>query len=349
VPADIHPRLLRAFVAVAEELHFGRAAARIPLAQQAVSRDIQSLERQLGLSLFDRSTRRVELTPAGERLLPRAVRLLDLHDEIARGDTARPLLVDLSSPGLTGPDLTANRILALARDNAPEAELLARFHGGLAAGAAEILARRLDVSFGRFSGLTDRIREQLHHVPLRLEAMAVILAEDHPLAARRAVPLRELGGCRIDICAGNPATTEWSDLGSRLLAEHGLTAAPPYPPPVGVDEMAHYVDRHRDPVLTRHPHHRDQAADPTGPTQSGQPGAPPRPAASRAGGAARRRPRAERPRGLAAPPDGQLAAPGGRGTAHPAVSRPRCPTTPRRTGRLAAGLRRPARSRGALP
>ncbi len=250
MPADIHPRLLRAFVAVAEELHFGRAAARIPLAQQAVSRDIQSLERQLGLSLFDRSTRRVELTPAGERLLPRAVRLLDLHDEIARGDTARPLLVDLSSPGLTGPDLTANRILALARDNAPEAELLARFHGGLAAGAAEILARRLDVSFGRFSGLTDRIREQLHHVPLRLEAMAVILAEDHPLAARRAVPLRELGGCRIDICAGNPATTEWSDHGSRLLAEHGLTAAPPYPPPVGVDEMAHYVDRHRDPVLT---------------------------------------------------------------------------------------------------
>lgn len=250
MPADIHPRLLRAFVAVAEELHFGRAAARIPLAQQAVSRDVRSLERQLGLSLFDRSTRRVELTPAGERLLPRAVQLLDLHDEIARGDTAGPLLVDLSSAGLTGPDLTANRIFALARANAPETELLARFHGGLAAGAAEILARRLDVSFGRFSGLSARVREQLQHVPLRLEAMAVILAEDHPLAARRAVPLRELGGCRIDICAGNPATTEWSDLGSRLLAEHGLAAAPPYPPPVGVDELAHYVERHRDPVLT---------------------------------------------------------------------------------------------------
>ncbi|QMU71198.1 LysR family transcriptional regulator [Streptacidiphilus sp. P02-A3a] len=250
MPADIHPRLLRAFVAVAEELHFGRAAARIPLAQQAVSRDIQSLERQLGLNLFDRSTRRVELTSAGERLLPRAVRLLALHDEIARGDTAGPLLVDLSSPGLAGPDLTAHRILALARGNAPEAELLARFHGGLAAGAAEILARRLDVSFGRFSGLPARVREQLHHVPLRVEPMAVILAEDHPLAARRSVPLRELHGYRVDICAGNPATTEWSDLGSRLLAEHGLAAAPPYSPPVGVDEMAHYVGRHRDPVLT---------------------------------------------------------------------------------------------------
>ncbi|MGW7001570.1 LysR family transcriptional regulator [Streptomyces sp. NPDC054933] len=250
MPADIHPRLLRAFVAVAEELHFGRAAARIPLAQQAVSRDIRSLERQLGLSLFDRSTRRVELTPAGDRLLPKARQLLDLHDEITRGDTARPLLVDLSSPGLVGPDLTAHRILAKARSDSPETELLARFHGGLAAGAAEILARRQDVSFGRFAGLPARIREQLRHLPLRLEAMAVILACDHPLAALEAVPLDELTGCRIDICAGNPATTEWTDLGIRLLAEHGLAAAPPYTPPVGVDEMAHYVDRHRDPVLT---------------------------------------------------------------------------------------------------
>jgi DNA-binding transcriptional LysR family regulator len=250
MPRDLHPRLLRCFVAVAEELHFGRAAVRLHLAQQAVSRDVRALEQQSGLTLFDRSTRRVELTPAGERLLPRARRLLALHDELLQDADAPPLLVDLSSPGLTGPDLTAHRILDAARLRAPGSELLARFHGGLAAGAAELLARRLDVSFGRFSGLPAVTRDQLRHVPLRLEPMAVIVGNGHPLAGLPAVPLDALRPYRVDVCAGNPATTEWTDLGARLLAEHGLTAAPPYTPPVGVDEMGRYISRHRDPVLT---------------------------------------------------------------------------------------------------
>jgi DNA-binding transcriptional LysR family regulator len=80
-------RQLSYFVAVAEELHFGRAAARVHIAQPALSNQIQSLEKELGLPLFIRSTRRVELTRAGEAFYGRCVRILsdiDLSAEITR-------------------------------------------------------------------------------------------------------------------------------------------------------------------------------------------------------------------------------------------------------------------------
>src|SRR3954469_10227517 len=99
MPASGHldPRLLRAFVTVAEELHFTRAAARLYVAQQALSRDVRRLERDLGADLFVRSTRQVALTADGERLLPYARRVLEAQDALlAAFGQARPLLVDLN-------------------------------------------------------------------------------------------------------------------------------------------------------------------------------------------------------------------------------------------------------------
>ncbi|MET8625693.1 LysR family transcriptional regulator [Kitasatospora sp. NPDC004669] len=253
MPRDLHPRLLRGFLATAETLHFGRAAERLHVAQQALSRDVRSLEGLLGEALFTRTTRSVELTPAGRLLLPRVRRLLALHDEIlaeaGAGAAARPLLLDLNSD-VTGPDLTADRVLERARDVWSEGDLLARFHGGLAAAAAELLAHRLDASFGRFAGLPAPVRGQLAQLPVRLERVSVMMARTHPLAGRPVLRLAELAGHPVDICAGNPATTEWTDLGERLLREHGLAAAAPYVPPVGLDETARYLARHGDPMLT---------------------------------------------------------------------------------------------------
>src|SRR4051794_167549 len=77
---DLDTRLLRAFVAVAEELHFTRAAERLFVAQQALSAQIRQLERRVGVTVFERSTRKVALTDAGERLLPHARTVLEALD-----------------------------------------------------------------------------------------------------------------------------------------------------------------------------------------------------------------------------------------------------------------------------
>ncbi|MFF1266785.1 LysR family transcriptional regulator [Streptomyces anulatus] len=246
-PAETDPRLLRAFLAVADELHFTRAAARLFVAQQALSRDVRRLERELGAELFVRTTRQVALTPDGERLLPYARRVLDAHAELAgafSGAPARPLLVDLNSDGAT-----AARVLARARELLPECELMARFESGLTWAAGEILAGRLDASFGRVAGLAPAVRAGLSVHPVRYEPMAVMLPVSHPLAAREVVALAELSGETVYAGAGNERTREWTDLAALLFAEWGITMAPPVPLAVGVAEFQRVMSKGGHPVL----------------------------------------------------------------------------------------------------
>ncbi|MEU6101637.1 LysR family transcriptional regulator [Streptomyces flaveolus] len=245
-PAHLDPRLLRAFVTVAEDLHFTRAAARLYVAQQALSRDVRRLERELGAELFVRSTRQVTLTADGERLLPYARRVLQAQDDLlAAFGQARPLLVDLNSPGL----ITGRLVLERARRLAPELELMARYESGLTGAAAELLAGRLDASFGRFAGLPPALRAGLGHQPVRYEPMAVVLPEDHPLAPLPEVPLAALAGETVYAGAGNPRTPEWTDLGHRLFEGRGIAVAPPLPLAIGDEEFQRIMDKTRNPIL----------------------------------------------------------------------------------------------------
>ncbi|MFI9726624.1 LysR family transcriptional regulator [Streptomyces sp. NPDC052092] len=245
-PAAVDPRLLRAFVTVAEELHFTRAAARLYIAQQALSRDVRRLERELGCELFVRSTRRVTLTADGERLLPYARAVLQAHDDLlAAAGRSRPLLVDLNSPGLE----THREVLRRARERAPGHELMARYESGLTWAAGELLAGRIDVSFGRFAGLAPALRTGLEQQPVRYEPMAVVLPEDHALAALPEVPLSALAGETVYAGAGNPRTLEWTDLASLLFDGRGITPAPPAPLAVGEEEFQRIMARTRNPIL----------------------------------------------------------------------------------------------------
>ncbi|ARZ69856.1 LysR family transcriptional regulator [Streptomyces sp. HU2014] len=245
MPYDIEPRLLRAFAATAEELHFTRAAARLFVAQQALSRDIRRLEQRLGAELFARTTRQVTLTAEGARLLPYARRVLAAHDELAAAfaHEERPLIVDSATVGVTG------RVLEAARLAAPDRELVARFHSGLTGAAREILAGRLDVSFGRLAGLGPAVRARLDHLPVRYEPMAVLLPEDHRLAALPEVPLAALAGETLYAAAGNEATAEWTDLAERLFDGRGIGIAAPFPEIEGDGEFVRVVRKRGWSVL----------------------------------------------------------------------------------------------------
>ena len=109
----------KAFLAVAEELHFGRAAATLRIAQPPLSRLIKSIEKSLGAQLFERSTRQVSLTPAGQALLDPARELVAASENARRavaksvsGETGRVRLGFLRHqrrPGRPGRRSIANR------------------------------------------------------------------------------------------------------------------------------------------------------------------------------------------------------------------------------------------------
>lgn len=187
---NITVRQAEFFVAVAEAAHFGRAAEGLFVSQPVVSQEIRRLERNLGLALFDRSTRSVALTSAGETLLPHARDLLGAAAGFA--EVARRL---------AGPASTAIRLAATpSAMNALVPEILRRAEELLPGIAVEelavetgevadaLVAGRADVGIGRYLGTPPRFRSEV----IRSEPVFVALSSNHPLARARSIRLGDL-------------------------------------------------------------------------------------------------------------------------------------------------------------
>ncbi len=198
--SDLEVRQLRYFVAVAEELHFGRAADRLGMAQPPLSRAIRELERQLGVRLLDRTTRQVTLTPAGQVLLRDARTVLDAVTAAGRrvrhaGQPAPSLRVALKADYDAG--LLPKIIAAYEREDAAvPVELLM---GGRGEQTRALRDGRADVAL-----VPTPFREDgIDHEPLLTEPRLVALAADDPLAARTELRLADMAGRRLP--DGSPA------------------------------------------------------------------------------------------------------------------------------------------------
>jgi DNA-binding transcriptional LysR family regulator len=179
---DLDTRLLRAFVAVSEELNFTRAAERLFIAQQALSSQVQQLESRLGVKLFERTTRKVTLTDAGEQLLPHARATLEALDAGMRGlEAAQRAQRATLRIGLSGTSMVPAIGVAMRRfaERHPEVELKVS-NAGLNEPTAGLREGRVDVAFVRPPFLDDGISM----VTLLTEERYAVLPPDHPLAAR---------------------------------------------------------------------------------------------------------------------------------------------------------------------
>lgn len=185
-------RQLRYFVAVAEELHFTRAAERLGITQPPLSQQIQKLESELGVSLMARSNRGVALTPAGEALLEGARRTLAEADRamhrvqrVASGEVGTIALGTVSS---TWSGLLP-RILRRYREDYPDVEILISSLS-TAEQIDRIMTGSLDIGFVRSPVLERDVQTEV----LIPDALLVALPVDHPLAGAEEVELAELAG-----------------------------------------------------------------------------------------------------------------------------------------------------------
>ncbi|MER7625777.1 LysR family transcriptional regulator [Streptomyces sp. NPDC126503] len=215
-------RQLRYFVAVADAGGFGAAAERLTIVQSAVSQQVRRLERELGVVLFERTTRRVRLSAAGERLLPEARAVLAAADRTAR----------IAADIVAG----ADGVLRLGVVHAP-GDRIPRLLAGLAAHAPDVQVRlrRLPVTErlaavreGELDAALVRALPAapgLELLPLWQDPLLVALPAGHPLAARDTLRPEDLAGLPLRLAPrdGNPPFHD--------LVTDALRAAGPAPPP----------------------------------------------------------------------------------------------------------------------
>jgi DNA-binding transcriptional LysR family regulator len=184
---------IRAFLAVAEELHFGRAAEKLHMAQPPVSRSIQQLERELGTRLFDRSTRSVKLTGAGEALIGPATEVINAMRRASiavhaadKGEVGR---VRVAYAGASTHTLVGRLAREVRRDHPGiQIELLSQNFAQPA--MDRVLTGDVDIALGRWDYIAAGIETRL----LATEDLVVAVPANHRLASAGQVRMAEFKG-----------------------------------------------------------------------------------------------------------------------------------------------------------
>lgn len=225
--SDPELRLLRYFVTVAEERHFGRAAARLHIAQPPLSQQIQKLERQLGTELIDRSRRPIELTDAGNALFEEA-RLALTHAERAFAAARKAAIGQLGHLHIGALQAAVDGVLSYVmrahRRQYPDVKLELT-EMSTAEQLAQLVEHRLDVGFMR--GPVDE--PSLTIQTLIDDPLAAVVCEDDPLASHDRIDPAQLKDQPIVLWTRAAASTTYADV-VELFRIHDIE------PPV-VDEV----------------------------------------------------------------------------------------------------------------
>jgi len=183
-------RHLKYFVAVAEELHYGRAARKLNIAQPPLSQQIMNLESVLGIKLFDRSKRNIQMTAAGSHFLKEAKQVLLQVEQAA--ETARMIYGGKAGRLVVG--FVGSVIhtflpegLRLFRERFPKVEMVLH-EMNTAEQIASLHAKRIDVGF-LYIGAQDRA---LAFKTLTMAPLLAVLHNNHPLSGRKSVHIRQL-------------------------------------------------------------------------------------------------------------------------------------------------------------
>ncbi|MGW3581925.1 LysR substrate-binding domain-containing protein [Streptomyces rubiginosohelvolus] len=200
-------RHLNAFLAVAEELHFGRAAKRLQMAQPPLSQQIRQLEKELGVQLFHRNTRSVRLTSAGETFLEPVRTVLDDLDTAVRAARSAGIgeygRVTIGFAGASSHE-TLPRLTRAVRAAHPGLELVMTGQTYANTALSRVADGSLDLGFVRLPVA----RPGVAHRVIDEEELVCALPSDHLLARRETVPL--------DVLAGEPFVSFPANSGSTV-------------------------------------------------------------------------------------------------------------------------------------
>jgi DNA-binding transcriptional LysR family regulator len=256
---------LRCFTAVAEDLHFSRAADRLHLTQPALSSQIRSLEARLGLMLFDRTTRQVALTPAGAALLPAARRLVEDGQRLAvlaselRGAPRRKLTLGAAFYTIDIPErvtllesfFAEHPDVALDVSPAWQRELVVELQAGrldLALLIGMPVPRaQLAHEIAAIATVEILYPDDLPRMVMRREQIGLLIPRESSLAALPEVPVSALAGMRVSMLGQNHGLAIVEPLRQWLAEAGAQPVVPPEPHGIGVER---YGRQFRIPAVT---------------------------------------------------------------------------------------------------